>query len=96
MIDCSRFISCWILLPLSLKNSTFTHKQVTIDEAMIQFKGRLAFKQYMKDKPVKWGGFKVFVLSDAHNGYMYRLEVYSGKNLDSSASDVGLCTRVML
>lgn len=26
------------------------HKEVTIDEAMIPFKGRLGFKQYMKDK----------------------------------------------
>ncbi len=37
---------------------------VTIDEAMIPFKGRLRFKQYMKDKPTKWG-IKVFVLADA-------------------------------
>ena len=71
------------------------HTQVTIDEAIIPFKGRLSFKQYMKDKPVKWG-IKVFVLSDAHNGYVYRLQVYTGKNLDSSVSDVGLCTRVVL
>ena len=28
---------------------------ITIDEAMIPFKGRLGFKQYMKDKPTKWG-----------------------------------------
>ena len=28
---------------------------VTIDEAVIPFKGRLGFKQYVKDKPTKWG-----------------------------------------
>ena len=71
------------------------HKKVTIDEAMIPFKGWLSFKQYMKDKPVKWR-IEVFVLSDVHNGYVYRLKVYTGKNLDSSVSDVGLCTRVVL
>ena len=70
------------------------HKQVTIDEAMIPFKGRLSFKQYMKDKPVKWG-IKVFVLSDAHNGYVYRLQVYTGKDLNT-VSDVGLCSKVVL
>ena len=43
------------------------HQQVTIDEAMIPFKGRQSFKQYMKAKPTKWG-IKVFVLSDATNG----------------------------
>ena len=31
------------------------------------YKGRLRFKQYMKDKPTKWG-IKAFVLSDARNG----------------------------
>ena len=28
-------------------------ESISIDEAMIPFKGRLSFKQYMKDKPVK-------------------------------------------
>ena len=44
-----------------------TNEQVSIDEAMIPFKGRLGFKHYMKDKHNKWG-IKVFVLSDATNG----------------------------
>ena len=76
------------------ENEYTPHKQVTIDEAMIPFKGRLSFKQYLKDKPIKWG-IKVFVLSDAHNGYVYRLQVYTGKDL-SNVSDVGLCTKVVL
>jgi len=70
------------------------HQPVTIDEAMIPYKGRLTFKQYMKNKPTKWG-IKVFVLSDATNGYVYRLQIYTGKSLESSV-DVGLCSRVLL
>ncbi|XP_065891659.1 piggyBac transposable element-derived protein 4-like [Dysidea avara] len=31
------------------------HQPVTIDEVMIPYKGRLTFKQYMKNKPAKWG-----------------------------------------
>ena len=54
------------------------HQPMTIDEAMIPFKGRLTFKQYMKNKPTKWG-IKVFVLSDATNGYIYRIQIYTGK-----------------
>ena len=54
------------------------HQHVTMDEAMIPFKGRLSFKQYMKAKPTKWG-IKVFVLSDATNGYVYRIEIYTGR-----------------
>lgn len=42
------------------------HQPVIIDETMIPFKGRLGFKQYMKNKPTKWG-VKAFVLSDATN-----------------------------
>ncbi|XP_065915189.1 chimeric ERCC6-PGBD3 protein-like [Dysidea avara] len=54
------------------------HQAVTVDEAMIPFKGRLNFKQYMKNKPTKWG-IKVFVLCDATNGYIYRMQIYTGK-----------------
>ena len=70
------------------------HEQMTVDEAMIPFKGRLGFKQYMKDKATKWG-IKVFVLADAKSGYVYRMQIYTGKN-NSVASDVGLCSRVVL
>ena len=70
------------------------HQPVTIDEAMIPYKGRLSFKQYMKNKPTKWG-IKVFVLSDATNGYIYRLQIYTGKNLGSTV-EAGLSSRVLL
>ena len=70
------------------------HEQVSIDEAMIPFKGRLSFKQYMKDKPIKWG-IKVFTLSDATNGYVYRIQIYTGKNMDETPA-VGLCSKVVL
>ena len=71
------------------------HQFITIDEAMIPFKGRLGFKQYMKAKPTKWG-IKVFVLSDSVNGYVYRLQIYTGKHVESSNPSIGLCTRVCL
>ena len=32
-------------------------------------------------KPTKWG-IKVFIVNDAANGYMYRLQVYTGKTLN--------------
>ena len=72
------------------------HEQLSVDEAMIQFKGRLGFKQYMKAKPTKWG-IKVFVLSDSTNGYVHRFQIYTGKNSSLSTSgDHGLCTKVVL
>ena len=72
-----------------------SHEELSIDEAMIPFKGRLSIKQYMKDKPTKWG-IKVFVLVDARNGYTTRLQIYTGKNSNLANSDTGLCSRVVL
>ena len=71
------------------------NQSVTIDEVMIPYKGRLAFKQYIKNKPTKWG-IKVFVLSDATNGYISRLQIYTEKNVESGHVDAGLCSRVLL
>ena len=48
----------------------------------------------MKDKPTKWG-IKVFVLSDATNGYVYRFQIYVGRSMDR-AVEVGLYSRVVL
>ena len=71
------------------------HEEVSIDEAMIPFKGRLGFKQYMKDKPTKWG-IKAFVFADAHNGYVKRFQIYTGKSSAVTANTLGLCSRVIL
>ena len=83
------------LLSRRFESEYTTHEEVSIDEAMIPYKGRLGFKQYMKDKPTKWG-IKAFVLADARNGYVKRFQVYTGKNAALDASQGGLCTRVVL
>ena len=43
-----------LVFPL-FESAYTTHKELSIDEAMIPYKGCLRFKQYMKDKPTKWG-----------------------------------------
>ena len=53
------------------------HREVSVDEAMVGFKGRSFMKQYCPMKPTK-RGYKVWVLSDAHTGYMYNFAVYCG------------------
>ena len=58
------------------------------------FLGRLGFKQYMKDKPTKWG-IKGLVLSDSRNGYICRLQIYTGKNYVIQ-NNTGLSSRVVL
>ncbi|MCG8622593.1 MAG: transposase [Proteobacteria bacterium] len=53
------------------------HCEVSIDEAMIPFKGRSSRKQCLPLKPVK-RGFRVWAMSDATNGYMCDFDVYTG------------------
>jgi hypothetical protein len=54
------------------------HRQLSIDESMIAFKGRSTLKQYMPLKPIK-RGFKVWVICCAVTGYMVNFDIYEGK-----------------
>jgi len=52
---------------------------ISIDEAMIKFKGRSSIKQYQPLKPTK-RGYKVWVLAESTTGYVYNFEIYTGKD----------------
>ena len=54
---------------------------VAVDEAMIAFKGRASFRQYIRGKPHPFG-IKAFVLADSKTGYVYRLRLYFGGETD--------------
>jgi len=71
------------------------HKQVTVDESMVPFKGRLSLKQYMKNKPVKFG-IKIWVLADAVTSYCYNFDVYVGKNAEVVNENLGLASKVVI
>lgn len=51
---------------------------VSVDESMIKFKGRLAFRQYLPLKPTKWG-IKVWVMAESSTGYVINFQVYAGR-----------------
>lgn len=55
------------------------HQQLSFDEGMIPWKGNLSFRVYSPDKPVKYG-IKAYMLSDATNGYVSKLKLYTGKS----------------
>ena len=55
------------------KPSTSTGKRAS----MIPTKNRLAIKQYIKDKPTKWG-IKSFLLCESQTGYIDNAEIYIG------------------
>lgn len=66
---------------------------VTIDEMLESFRGRCAFRQYIKNKPAKYG-IKIFSMVDANTYYTFNMETYVGTQpngpyqADNSASEV--------
>ena len=67
-------------------------RELSIDETMLKFKGRLSIKQYIKIKPIKWG-IKIFTLAEAKTGYVLNLLPYAGKREDTG---VGKTTQTVL
>ena len=64
------------------------HMTMSVDEAMIRFKGRSSLKQYMPKKPIK-RGIKVWAISDSLNGYLSEFEVYTGKKSNTTQKNLG-------
>lgn len=54
-------------------------RNLAVDERMVACKASTGITQYMKAKPTKWG-FKLFVLADCANEYIFDFAVYTGKN----------------
>ncbi|CAH2321254.1 Hypothetical predicted protein [Pelobates cultripes] len=57
-------------------------KQQSIDEHLIKYKGQNIMKQYIRNKPVKWG-FKLWCRCDAISGYLYQFGIYTGRKTDT-------------
>ena len=63
-------------------------QNISVDEAMVKFKGRSSLKQYQPLKPIK-RGFKVWCTADSSNGYIGNFVVYTGKSGDGPTTDLG-------
>jgi hypothetical protein len=62
---------------------------LSVDEIIVPFKGRSNLKQYIKNKPHKWG-IKIFALADS-KGFVYDFEIYTGKGtVKSDRTSLGI------
>jgi hypothetical protein len=64
-------------------------EQLTINEAICPFSGRIFFHVYIKGKPHKYG-IKIFELCQAKSGYVYNLDVYTGAHPTNSEHNTAL------
>ena len=64
-------------------------QKVAIDERMVKSRHRSGIRQYIKDKPTKWG-IKLWVLADSSNGYTIDFNVYIGRAAGREVSANGL------
>ena len=53
-------------------------KYLTVDERMINYRGRCSFIVYMKDKPDPYG-IKIWAICDAATSYFLYFDVYAGQ-----------------
>ena len=57
-------------------------KHQTTDEAMVVYKGRLSYVQYLPAKPIK-RGIKLWMRCDSESAYLHEYDVYLGKRQNS-------------
>ena len=67
---------------------------VTVDEQLYPFRGRCRYRQYMPNKPAKYG-LKFWLLCENENFYCYNLQFYCGKE-DERPSNIPLGEHVVM
>lgn len=70
-------------------------QKLSVDEQMVPFKGQSALKQYLPNKPNKWG-YKIFILCDT-KGLVHNFEIYTGKiSPVAGCPDIGASGNIVL
>lgn len=70
-------------------------EKCSVDELIIPFKGRSTMKQYVKNKPHKWG-IKVFAIA-SQSGIIHDFEIYVGKGtVKCTNNKLGLSGEIVL
>ena len=90
------FRKIWNMFAEICKSMYLVGTAVCIDEQLLPFRGRCAFRQYMSKKPSKYG-IKIWIMCDCATKYIMNAKVYLGRENNEVArglaSDV-VCTLV--
>ncbi|KAG0418926.1 hypothetical protein HPB47_004500, partial [Ixodes persulcatus] len=83
----------WPVLSLMkdrFKASYMPEENISIDESLMLYKGRLSWKQFLPLKRSRFG-VKFYVLCEAASGYIWDVVIYTGKgtDVDDQASAMG-------
>lgn len=72
-------------------------RDITIDESLLMFKGRLGWIQYIPLKRAKFG-IKIFMLCESKSGYVWNLIIYTGRGttLATEYSHLPLSSQVVI
>lgn len=68
-------------LVLNYRNASFPQENLSLDESLMLFRGRLSFRQYIKGKRARYG-VKFYSLCTV-DGYVLNLQIYSGKSAET-------------
>lgn len=72
-------------------------RDISIDESLMLYKGRLSWKQYIPSKRSRFG-VKSYYLCEAKSGYVYSGIIYTGKGtlLNQKYKDLPLTTQIVM
>ncbi|XP_054715386.1 piggyBac transposable element-derived protein 4-like [Uloborus diversus] len=72
-------------------------RDICIDESLLLYKGRLAWKQYMPKKRARFG-IKFFMLCESSSGYIANAIIYIGKDtdFDTTYMNYGFSTKCVM
>jgi hypothetical protein len=67
------------MLMVAIQKYHYPDEDLTVDEAMILFKGRCDMRQHIAKKASPTG-FKIWMLVEVASNYVYSFDIYTGKN----------------
>ena len=63
------------------------HTKLSIDESMVPYRGKYPIKQFIRNKPVRFG-YKIWFMCGS-DGYPYNFQIYKGRDSDSKREPLG-------